>query len=626
MPDPDAFDAFYQGARDRLLLQTYALTGDLAGARTAVRDAFVSAWHHWRKVSPLEDPESWVRAQAWAHAQRRHPSRLWHRDRGDDPVVTRTLDALGRLPAGQRRLLLLSHLTTLSLDEVAREAGLTRAGAERELQTAETRFALHRDVPSTALRPLFEPLREQVSPVRWPRATILRRAGAARRRTHTTVGAVAAVAALVVTGWLVTDVAGVRPTLDREALTSPRASGGADAAATSASPATPPTLPASSMLSAAAVASVVDGGRWTTTGTVDNTRGNGLAAPCQQARYADPQGEAALVRTFVTRPRRSPGGPGSAASAVQTAEVSRSPGRARRSFGVAAGWYAGCTDPRVQLLSTQRVRGAGDQAVLLVLRAWDRPVTTLVVGVARTGAITTTTLTRVASGATPDVRRSARLLATAVQGLCGLPDGGGCPVQPRVALAPSPPLPVGDAPALLGEVDLPPLPGVDRPWVGTAPAPARTNVAATSCDRASFAAPVANGTTRSFVVPRSRLAAQFGLTETVGSLPERRAAAFVAAVRARMAACPRRDLGTHVASVRQVHSARRDLAVWRITSELSDRSTISYLMGIVRDGTSIAQVGFVPDNDVGISPAAFAGVVQRALDRVGALPPPGRPG
>ena len=72
MQGPDEFDAFYKDARERLLMQTYALTGDLPAARSAVRDAFVAAWHHWRKVSRRPDPESWVRPQAWAHAQRRH--------------------------------------------------------------------------------------------------------------------------------------------------------------------------------------------------------------------------------------------------------------------------------------------------------------------------------------------------------------------------------------------------------------------------------------------------------------------------------------------------------------------------------------------------------------------------
>ena len=80
MTDPDEFDAFYKDARGRLLLQTYALTGDVKAARSAVRDSFVVAWHHWRKVSRLPDPEGYVRPYAWTHAQRRHPARIWHRD------------------------------------------------------------------------------------------------------------------------------------------------------------------------------------------------------------------------------------------------------------------------------------------------------------------------------------------------------------------------------------------------------------------------------------------------------------------------------------------------------------------------------------------------------------------
>ena len=48
MRSPDAFDDFYAGSRDRLLLETYALTGDVPAARAAVRDAFAVAWQHWR--------------------------------------------------------------------------------------------------------------------------------------------------------------------------------------------------------------------------------------------------------------------------------------------------------------------------------------------------------------------------------------------------------------------------------------------------------------------------------------------------------------------------------------------------------------------------------------------------
>jgi len=74
-----SFDAFYKDARDRLLLQTFALTGDLAVARGAVREAFVVSWHHWRKTGRLHEPESAVRPDAWRKALRRASTRPWHR-------------------------------------------------------------------------------------------------------------------------------------------------------------------------------------------------------------------------------------------------------------------------------------------------------------------------------------------------------------------------------------------------------------------------------------------------------------------------------------------------------------------------------------------------------------------
>ncbi len=146
MRAPDDFDAFYKDARSRLLLQAYALTGDLPASRSAVRDAFIVAWHHWRKVSRLDDPESSVRPHAWAHAQRRHTARVWHRDKSLDPDVRATLDALGKLSITQRKVLLLTLLTTGSMADIARELGLPRDDAERELQTATARYAMARDI------------------------------------------------------------------------------------------------------------------------------------------------------------------------------------------------------------------------------------------------------------------------------------------------------------------------------------------------------------------------------------------------------------------------------------------------------------------------------------------------
>ena len=210
---PEGFEAFYKDVRGRLLLQSYALTGDLLAAQRAVRDAMVVAWHHWRKVSRLEEPEDYVRPLAWTRAQRRSSARWWARQKDIDAETRATLDALGKLSTTQRKVLLLTHLTSLPIDHMAREAGITRATAERELQTASAHFAVHREVPSTAIRGVLEALAPALESVRWPRPSIVMRAGSARRRAHTAVGVATAVAAVLVSGSLVTDASGARPAL-----------------------------------------------------------------------------------------------------------------------------------------------------------------------------------------------------------------------------------------------------------------------------------------------------------------------------------------------------------------------------------------------------------------------------
>ena len=100
---PEGFEAFYKDVRGRLLLQTYALTGDLLAAQRAVRDAMVVAWHHWRKVSRLEQPEDYVRPLAWTRAQRRSSARWWARQKDIDAETRATLDGSGSCPPRSAR-------------------------------------------------------------------------------------------------------------------------------------------------------------------------------------------------------------------------------------------------------------------------------------------------------------------------------------------------------------------------------------------------------------------------------------------------------------------------------------------------------------------------------------------
>lgn len=602
------FEAFYKHARGRLLLQTYALTGDLPASRSAVKDAFSHAWHHWRKVSRLEDPEAWVRPHAWSHAQRLHTTRIWHRDKSLDPERRATLEALAKLPVSQRRVLLLNELSATSLPDMAREVGLPLAETERQLQAATAAFSVERDVPSTAIRGLLEDLRTQTEDTSWPRGSIVRRAGDRRRRSHTLIGVAAAVVAVIASGAVATDAGGAQPDIDRVDRS---ADDSAPAAQVEVEP-----LPESAMLDADQVDAHLPGRGWQVVSTDGNTEGDGLVMPCQQERFADPHGAAALVRTFESQAG------GTTMHAVQSTELSRTTTGAQRAYDASLEWFAGCADGRAHLVATYDVDNVGDAATVMVLRTWLGDTRTVVAGVTRSGRMTTTTV--MTSPSTDPVPATAPggLLAAAVNTLCGEDGGGACATD--VEMHTRAPVPVGVAPGMLAEVDLPPVTGVDEPWIGTEPRQAMTNTAATQCDRTDFTGDaVSHALTRTYLVPEADgLPDSFGVTETVGTLEASRARAFVAGVRDRVDKCAERDLGTEVTRLGRARSGEAEMDVWRMTTELSDDQSVVYLMGTVRRGTSVAQVCFIPAPGATMGNDAFVALVRRAGERLGAMPPP----
>ncbi|WP_372735112.1 hypothetical protein [Nocardioides sp.] len=597
------FETFYKDVRDELLLQTYALTGDLHASEKAVRDAFVVSWHHWRKVSRLEDPREYVRPLAWSRALRRSQARWWSRMKGLDPEVGATLDCLAKLPLPQRRVLLLSTLTNQPLDAIAREAGLTRAAAERDLQSATAQFTLQREVDPTRIRPTIEDVSPTPGTVRWPRPSIITRAGSARRRSHTTFGVVTAVATLVVAGSLVTDTAtGARPSLQTKGVL--------EAAAPNNGP-TRPNLEGSPLLPDHLVTADQVGvalrGQWNQGPTTNNTIGNGLNFTCQGARFADPEGLAAQVRTFAED--------GGEAKAGQSVEVSADEKSGKATYRTTRGWYAGCLSPRVQLLATRKVVGIGDQAMMFVLRDWNDPTSTQVVGVARTGTMTTTMSTTKPGRRMPRQGPAARLLADAVEAICELPGGAACVQQPK--LETTTPVPVGLAPAMLSVVDLPPVTRVAQPWVGTEPKRAQTNLAATRCEEADFSTKqFSRSRTRSFLIPGADLPPEFGLTQTIGALRPKAATEFIETVRTKLESCKDRDLGTNVTQVHDETNGNRALTVWRLSVEVSEDRTVTYLMGIIRNGTAVSQLTFIPSGRVVMGSEAFISLAMRAQERL----------
>lgn len=613
------FDAFYKDARDRLLLQTFALTGDLAVARSAVREAFVVAWHHWRKTSRLDDPEMSVRPHAWRKALRRNSTRPWHRKKDLEPEIRAVLAGLAALSLPQRKALLLTQLAAVSMEEMAQEVGLPLEAAERELQLAAAQLAMQLQIPTSAIPLSLSSLSAVTRTVTWPRVTIIRRAGSARRRAHTVLGATAAVVALVAGGAVATDATGARPSLDRAPLPSASSQPTAGPAVN--------TLPDTALLQLAGVQEVLGGKGWREGATSDNSAGNGRVLPCQPDRYADPRGTAAWVRTFRTSSTKPP------RTLVQFTEASMSEKHAVRTYRRALSWFTACPTPpddasavpRIQLVSTADLPGVGDQASLMVLRSRaDRTV--YVVGLARSGKITTTTSLagRIPVGKA-DRKGVARLLASAVARLCPLADGGACATRkPKVADRSS--YPVGKVPWMLSEVDLPPLNADQGPWVGTPAATLaedRIDSGAIGCDTihlfGSFRdQKVQANRFRTFVLSAADLPPEVGLTQTVGALPTGAARAFVDRFREQMRACPQSDAtaGTEVDELASSGTSASALSAWHLSTALPGDRTVEYDVAVVRRGTSLAVLAYVAAPKARIADEDFVALAYRTLDRL----------
>lgn len=603
-PDREsAFDAFYQSTRRTLLHQVFALTGDLPAASTAVRDAYVAAWHHWRKVSRLPDPSAWVRPWAWEHAQRRHTARIWHRTKGISEEHKRTLDALAKLSTPQRRVILLTDLAGIPLTEAARELSMTRLTAAEHLAAGRTRLGGHLGLEPSAVGDPVLALGDELGGTVLPRASSIRRAGQRRSRIRTVVGVTAAVAVVVGSGAFAYDKGEPVAAAQRPRLIRPTEGARVPVALETGAPT------ADQLLDTDQIRRLGMRQQWREDSTGDNTSGDGINAVCQPDRFADPDGLAALVRTFSTKK-------GPARSAVQMVEVSKSAKQARQTFRTTVQWYADCRVARLQVLNAYEVNRLGDEASVLMLRVWKRPVRTYSVAVARVGSITTSTIGTTVGAAPPPPGEIVQSLADSVAMLCPSTPSQVCATSPR--RRPAPPPPSGEGRGMLAVPDLPPVGRILRPWVGTKPTRAPGNPSTTTCVQADFGA-TRSSRTRTFLIPQARLPARFGLSETYGVFRDDRAArAFLAQVRSRVSTCADRDLATKVSSpVRQgTEAGRRDLSSWMLTTEISAQESVRFRVGFVRVGNRVAQISFVPTPSDDISPRAFLALLNRAGDRL----------
>jgi len=349
--------------------------------------------------------------------------------------------------------------------------------------------------------------------------------------------------------------------------------------------------------------------------TSDNTSGRGINTVCQDTRFADPSGRGTFVRRFVT-----PGDP--RRNYLQTVEISRGPRAAAAAYRTTLGWFAGCSQARLQLLDAYRIRGLGQKAQMLNLRIPNKVPRSYVVGVVRTGSLTVSTVLETLDGRPVDTSRTVGMLTKAVRDLCEADPSGPCPTAVRSSRVLPPPS--GEIRGTLAAADLPVVGRINRPWVGTRAVRARPNVAATTCDKAGFIkAGAPRAATRTFLIPQAKLPDRFGITETYGRFTNRRKAdALVDYVSARMASCEKRDLGATVSRVVMEPDGFRgsEYALWRLDSEINESTSVGFWMGVARVGRYVAQVNFTPTGENDIDEATFQALMTRARDRLFELP------
>jgi RNA polymerase sigma factor (sigma-70 family) len=158
----DDLDELYVGSYHRLVVQMYAICGDLNDAEDAVQEAFIMAIRKRRTLRSVQNPEAWIRTVAlhrlhrgWRHAAvvRRH--QVAHR--GEHPSVevgpehVALVTALKALDPHQREVVVLHHLADLSVTEIASQLDLPVGTVKSRLGRGRQRLGelmMEREEPS----------------------------------------------------------------------------------------------------------------------------------------------------------------------------------------------------------------------------------------------------------------------------------------------------------------------------------------------------------------------------------------------------------------------------------------------------------------------------------------------
>lgn len=142
----------YAAAYRRLVVQLFAICGDLADAEDAVQEAFVTAVLKSRELDQVRNPEAWVRTVAlnrlragWRHRAVVRKYQAAVPGPQTDPALlgdhVAIVAALTELEPDQRTVVVLHHLADLGTAEIAEELGIPEGTVKSRLARGRSRLA-----------------------------------------------------------------------------------------------------------------------------------------------------------------------------------------------------------------------------------------------------------------------------------------------------------------------------------------------------------------------------------------------------------------------------------------------------------------------------------------------------
>jgi RNA polymerase sigma factor (sigma-70 family) len=152
MPTAIDLNELYDASYRRLVVQIYAICGNLAEAEDAVQDAFVTALRKKSQLTRVTNPEAWVRTVAlnnvrhgWRHASvvRRYVAKIPGPQGPVEvgPEHVAIVNALEEVDPDQRDAVVLHYLADLPVADIAAQLGIPQGTGKSRLSRARDRLA-----------------------------------------------------------------------------------------------------------------------------------------------------------------------------------------------------------------------------------------------------------------------------------------------------------------------------------------------------------------------------------------------------------------------------------------------------------------------------------------------------